>query len=358
MTTHIPLPEWTDLIAAALSLPPDEDALSKSWRGQDNAAIWYSRGSWVLAAVAKQLAQSKTASPLKFWIPDYFCNQSTVALREVGAKLVFYPIGEDLVPDWQRCDAMAKEEQPDIFLAVHYFGRPMDMARARQFCDSHEALLFEDAAHVLRPLPGMCGEADISLFCPHKTLPIPDGAVLMERQAGAFPAPSGRAPGAGSWMLKRAVQKLLPMSLLRSRNRRQAPEFTADPPLLPLPATPMMSASAGRMLMKVRPRLGQIDEARRRNAQMICARVTQMKLPLRTVFNSDGDGGFAPYRLVLQAPSPKQAANAYRVLIDAGFPAGTWPDLPPEVYADPTNHEWAIRYRQSLILLPVFHGAI
>jgi hypothetical protein len=358
MTTHTPSPEWMDLIAAALKPLPDEDALSEPWRHQGRTAVWYSRGAWVLAAVAEQLAQANSGSPPHFWIPDYFCNQSTAALRETGAKLVFYPVDESLMPDWQRCEAMAGETPPDIFLAVHYFGRPVDMARARIFCDANDALLFEDAAHVLRPLDRLGVDADFTLFCPHKTLPIPDGAVLIERHAGTCPAPSGRTPAAGAWMTKRAVQKLLPAGMLRLRNRRQAPQYTADPEFLKLPATPMMSAPAQRMLMRIHPRLEQIDGARRHHARIVAETVAKMNLPLMPVFDTGGDGGFTPYRLVLKAPSATEANDAYNALAEAGFPVESWPDLPPEVTASPAKHNWAVYYRQCLIFLPVFSAKI
>jgi hypothetical protein len=358
MTMHVALPRWTDLIAAALKPLPDEDALSEPWRIQGRTTVWYSRGAWVLAAVAEQIAQANDGAPPHFWIPDYFCNQSTAALRETNAKLIFYPVDENLSPDWPRCDALADEIRSDVFLAVHFFGRPADMARARVFCDANDALLFEDAAHVLRPLAGMATEADISLFCPHKSLPIPDGAVLIERHAGTCPAPSGRAPGVGGWMAKRALQKLTPAGLLRSRNRRQAPPYAADPEFLRLPATPMMSASAQRILMRAQPHLAQVDAARRRHAGVLRKTIDKMGLALTPVFGTEGEEGFAPYRLVLKAQSPTAANDAYGALVEAGFPVGTWPDLPPEVTSNPTAHEWALHFRQHLIFLPVFSGVI
>jgi hypothetical protein len=358
MTTHAPLPEWTDLIAAAQKPAPDGDNLAAPWRHQGETAIWYSRGTWILAAVAEQLRRAKSGAPPIFWLPDYFCNQSTAALRDTRAKLVFYPIDAYLAPDWQRCEALATDTSPDVFLAVHYFGRPVDMARARAFCDANDALLFEDAAHVLRPLDTMGGQADLTLFCPHKTLPISDGAVLIERHAGTCPVPSGRAPGVGAWMTKRAVQKLLPTAMVRHRNRRQAPGFDIDPDFLQLPATPMMSGAAQRMVVKAGARIERIDEQRRRNARAVAETVAKMKLPLAPVFGTQGDAGFAPYRLVLEAPNTADAVDAYDVLVQAGFPVGTWPDLPPEVSGNPAEHQCAVHYRQSLIFLPIFSDTI
>jgi hypothetical protein len=358
MTTHVALPRWMDLIAAALKPLPDEDALSGPWRRQGRAAVWYSRGAWVLAAVAEQIARANNGAPPHFWMPDYFCNQSTAALRETNARLIFYPVDENLSPDWPRCDTMAEEIRSDVFLAVHFFGRPADMVRARVFCDANDALLFEDAAHVLRPLAGMATEADISLFCPHKSLPIPDGAVLIERHVGTCPAPLGRAPGVGGWMAKRALQKLSPTGLLRSRNRRQAPPYAADPEFLPLPATPMMSAPAQRILMRAQPHLEQIDAARRRHAGVLAEIINKMGLALTPVFGTEGGGGFAPYRLVLKAQGTAAANDAYEALVEAGFPVNTWPDLPPEVTSNPAEHRWALHFRQCLIFLPVFSDTI
>src|SRR5690606_12104198 len=54
---------------------------------------------------------------------------------------------------------------------------------ARQFCDRHGALLFEDAVHVLRPVGAIGTAGDFVAYSPRKYFDIPDGGILAVRGA-------------------------------------------------------------------------------------------------------------------------------------------------------------------------------
>ncbi|MBT7942570.1 MAG: hypothetical protein HN719_04350, partial [Alphaproteobacteria bacterium] len=129
MTTMAPLPEWRDLTALLPGRATGDDELAAPWRRGDEAALWFSRGAWALAALVRWW-QGEGDRPARLWLPDYFCNASTEAARDAGAELVFYPVGEDLHPQWPALRALARSAPPDLFVAVHYFGHAADCRTA------------------------------------------------------------------------------------------------------------------------------------------------------------------------------------------------------------------------------------
>ena len=80
MTTTVPLPDWRDLTALAGGRAPDDEALAAPWRQGDEAAVWFSRGAWALAALVHWWRGAFDRRP-RLWLPDYFCNQSTAPAR-------------------------------------------------------------------------------------------------------------------------------------------------------------------------------------------------------------------------------------------------------------------------------------
>ena len=45
--------------------------------------------------------------------------------------------------------------------------------------------------------------------------------------------------------------------------------------------------------------------------------------------------------------------NFFEQMIELGCPVESWPDLPPEVIADPGCHKYAGQLRKTTVLLPV-----
>ena len=45
--------------------------------------------------------------------------------------------------------------------------------------------------------------------------------------------------------------------------------------------------------------------------------------------------------------------KVYYLLNGMGIPAQTWPDLPPEVKENPSQHEIALKLRRSVLTLPI-----
>lgn len=187
MTTLAPLPSWSNLLRAAVRRAPSVaqlEQMAEPWNVRGDTAGWLSRSAWSLALIAIWRQRQTKRSTLVAWIPDFFCNTSLAPLRATGARLRFYPLDAGMQPDFDACRSLAATESPDLFVLVHYFGRPNAGTAAREFCAASGTWLVEDAAHVLGPTGSIGGWGDFVLYSPHKHLPIPDGAVLVARPSG------------------------------------------------------------------------------------------------------------------------------------------------------------------------------
>lgn len=352
MSTAAPLPQLAGLLAAVCSAVPEGDALAAPWRPAEprpRHARWFSRSAFALAAlVAQRRAASGGANPV-LWLPDYFCNQSSGPARLAGAHVVHYPISWELEPDWAACRQLAAARTPDLFVLVHYFGRPADGAAARTFCDAVGAALIEDAAHVLIPVGGIGAQGAAVFYSPHKLFALPDGALLLSREALEVTMPSV-SPSPWPWLIRRLLQTAMPRATRAAAIRRRLPEFDRDPPFVTLPAT----SAPSRLTLSLMTRIDPAAEAatRRRNADLWAAALAG-RTDLRRILDSKPG---APYRFVAEA-TEESAAALYNGFRARGCPVESWPDLAPEVLADPARHAVAIGLRRRLLFLPV-HSAV
>lgn len=114
-------------------------------------------------------------------IPSYICNVILSPLNYLGVKACYYNVGRDLMPDIGDIRSKINKTVKAV-LAVNYFGFPTDIQGIKQLCSENGLFYIEDNAHGFlsryqdRPL-GSYG--DVSIFSFRKTLPVPNGAVLM-----------------------------------------------------------------------------------------------------------------------------------------------------------------------------------
>jgi hypothetical protein len=357
VTTTAPLPDWRDLKALMGGRGLDDDALAAPWRRGDEATLWFSRGAWALAALVHWWQGTFSRRP-RLWLPDYFCNQSTVPARNVGADLVFYSVGRDLLPRWPALRAMSQSAPPDLIVVVHYFGQAGEMGAAAAFCGETGALMIEDAAHALGPASGIGEHGDFVLYCPHKTLAVSDGALLLARDRSAaadlFQAAAGlgqMSPAPWPWLARRLVQKSLPGALLGARIRRTGPAFAADPAFAALPLTPALSPFGRRLLAGAGAKLVAAGQYRRHNEEILRRAYDVAGAGAQPFFAAPPD---APYRFVLDCGGgAHDAEDRFQALRLRGCPVETWPDLAPEVLAEPERHADALALRRRLLFLPV-----
>ncbi|MAU63841.1 MAG: glycosyltransferase [Flavobacteriaceae bacterium] len=180
-----PLPNLKDFFSPLKKRIHNEKEILKPWIKEGEKAGWLSRSAWSFVLIAlwkrNQVVENRK---INIWIPDYFCNSSIELLRKTEQNIFFYRIKKDMEPDYSDCREMALKNPPDIFLFVHYFGKPLDSANAKQFCANYNSWLIEDAVHVLVPKGTIGKHGDFVLYSPHKIFPIPNGAILVVRKKG------------------------------------------------------------------------------------------------------------------------------------------------------------------------------
>jgi len=117
-------------------------------------------------------------------VPNYHSGNETSAMRAAGVNIRFYPILRDLQPDLEALERLCGPETRALYV-IHFMGWPQPMNRLVEFCRARGLLLIEDCALSFlsefegRPL-GSFGE--YAVYCLYKTLPIPNGAVLVQNR--------------------------------------------------------------------------------------------------------------------------------------------------------------------------------
>lgn len=378
--TQSPLPSYRALLNLLFPNFNNNKNFLKYWHRECEVSFWLSRSAWSLALIAQLRKKEKQGEKVNFWIPDYFCNNSLAVLRNTGCTIIFYPIQENLEPDILACKKMINSNNsPDIFLIVHYFGKPVLVNTFFEFCKRHNSWLVEDAAHVLRPVKGIGESGDFVLYSPHKLLPLPDGAVLVARPNGPSALQNNIIP---KYFLTRKPAHLL--AELRSLRRTSLFGKIAFSPLLWLCKkilqklgitnfvkrpfyelseenndiifkSPKISWLSLRILSKISHDLYNYALHRERN-QMLWDEYFESTGQMNDHRLLKGlrasSVNWTPY-LAMYKGDEKIIYQVYKELKPENFLPSTWPDLPPEVIADQLFHSIAIRLRHTQFFLPV-----
>src|SRR5688572_2482133 len=115
--------------------------------------------------------------------PDYNSGNEILAMRAAGASIRYCPVRGDMTLDPDDVERYCQIHNPDLLYVIHYAGWPQPMPALVDLCRRRGMLLVEDCALSLlsemdgRPL-GSFG--DWSVFCLYKTLPLPNGALLVQ----------------------------------------------------------------------------------------------------------------------------------------------------------------------------------
>ncbi|EMF83265.1 FemAB domain protein [Leptospira weilii serovar Topaz str. LT2116] len=364
MHLMVPLPSWGSLFSVLSFKNIDRKSISKTWASSSDISLWFSKSAWSLLAVAVWKRIRSGQQEIIFWLPDYFCNSSLFVLRSWGVKFVFYPIQRNREPDYRACKELLKSNTIDVFVLVHYFGKPSDSNRAFEFCKGKNAILIEDAAHVLKPIKGIGEKADFVLYSPHKHLPISDGAILIVRNSGPsnvcwdirdedqinrtlkkhYEQVGNTKFFSTKWLLKRLLQKL------GFRNRRNLNvEFLSDLST-EIVSYPFFSLSAKKMLNVLVPRLSDIARQKTR-IQKVWDEILLNRYKFYTDRSSEN---WIPYLSEYYFDGMIDTAKSmFKALLKDGLPVSTWPDLPPEIRNEPQSHLNAIELRNSRLFLSI-----
>src|ERR1051326_2920211 len=117
-------------------------------------------------------------------VPDYHSGNEVAAIRAAGATIVYYPILRNLEPDMDALSRLAKLN-PRVIYVIHYLGWPQPMKEIEALCRKRGSILIEDCALSLLSGPGgkpLGAYGDYSIFCLYKTLPVPNGGLLVQNR--------------------------------------------------------------------------------------------------------------------------------------------------------------------------------
>lgn len=115
-------------------------------------------------------------------MPDYHSGVEVWAVRAAGASVRYYHMRRNLEPDLDEIRELSKSNARVLYL-IHYFGWPQPVQEMRELCRERGMLLIEDCA--LSMLSEADGQplgtfGDYSIFCLYKTLPVPNGGLLVQ----------------------------------------------------------------------------------------------------------------------------------------------------------------------------------
>ena len=376
MLTQAPLPKFRSILLAFFSLKSNiSETILSPWVKQGEVAGWFSRSSWSLAQISQWKATYTRNKVVYIWLPEYFCNSALAPLRELNVNLCFYPVTNSMEPDYEACREMRQTIQMDLFVLVHYFGRPISAASAKDFCSKNEAWLIEDATHVLRRAPGIGKYGDFIIFSPHKTISIPDGALLVVCPSGPAKLGSGLMNEFGEpnnwsrkldtniafystklhviyWVFKRILQKI-GVSGRSSNTLFIEPYPSLESSFTPNLIGPVMSLFSIKLLNQQILDMHNYARVRKRNLIHWQGIFEKLNPSINLAYESSSED-WAPYLAAFKL-NPIDAEDEFNNLKSLSIPAITWPDLPPEVLENRDIYDVSYLLRHSYIFFPLHH---
>ncbi|MDE5977652.1 MAG: GNAT family N-acetyltransferase [Turicibacter sp.] len=200
------------------------DAKNSLWCKEDQMEIFTHR-SWVSIYMILQYIKNQTGKFPVIYVPELYCYD-TINQIEPMAKIVYYKITRDLLPDFKECAKWAKVNPPDVFVFVHFFGNVYNASEAKVFCENSNSILIEDAAHVLLPVKKVGRYGHFTIYSPWKLYGIIDGAILIINKKAKFKKPVEEVKKdleliqndfldvpekmLHVWKLKKIMQKIIP----------------------------------------------------------------------------------------------------------------------------------------------------
>jgi hypothetical protein len=127
-------------------------------------------------------ALEATRGPLTVIAPDYHSGNEVLAIRAAGATIRFAHVDREMRLDPQQVAWLCDRYRPSVLFVIHYLGWPQPIQELAQLCRTRGIVLVEDCA--LSLLSHAHGRAlgrfgDFAVFCLYKTVPVPNGAILV-----------------------------------------------------------------------------------------------------------------------------------------------------------------------------------
>ncbi|MCW7497037.1 peptidoglycan bridge formation glycyltransferase FemA/FemB family protein [Leptospira levettii] len=359
------LPNFIDILRSFFLHKFNERKIVDIWLKGDEIPYWFSKSAWSLRAIASFRIRLHKTSKINIWLPSYFCNETLIPLRDLGTNLFFYQLDSENNPILPNQAFIDSTNKPDLFIAVHYFGQPANLIESVSFCKKWNTWLIEDAAHVLKAVPGVGDFGDFIIYSPHKHLAIPDGALMLFRGGGPSQIDTGEcnlalfsevladlAKNEGNssseayiWILKRVLQ------LIGFRKINRKSDFLIKRPSFEqVSQNPRMSIIGKRLIPFELKRIDELEKIREEIT-------IKWNVILKYFFNFSNFelslSRFSRYLACFRFANKFEAEKAYMELFKSELPVLTWPNLPQEVLDDSTSHNSAIEERLTRIFLPI-----
>ncbi|UCC98842.1 MAG: DegT/DnrJ/EryC1/StrS aminotransferase family protein [Phycisphaerales bacterium] len=154
--------------------------------GGDSVGAWFEKEQVFYAHKARVGIRwacdlLKLGEGQKILTPAYNCGSEISPLLNCGASVTLYRVDKEGQLDLEDLHKRYCSQTKAVYV-THYFGFPQPTASIRQFCDERQIPLIEDCALSLFSCDGeakLGSSGDISIFNFPKTLPVPDGGMVL-----------------------------------------------------------------------------------------------------------------------------------------------------------------------------------
>jgi hypothetical protein len=152
--------------------------------------------------------------------PDYFSGNEVLAIQAAGAAIHYAHVDRCMQLDPAEIERLFERHHPDALFVIHYLGWAQPIQALAALCRRHGVVLVEDCALSLlsesggQPL-GTFG--DYAVFCLYKSVPVPNGALLVANASSPQPLAGTRLRAAGPPSVLGRIAELLALRL-RSRS--------------------------------------------------------------------------------------------------------------------------------------------
>ena len=354
---YIPTSPFLD-ISQAISAFRRVSYADQTWQIlPEDRVVWFSRGRWALNELVLGFAKPNIRASKTILIPEYFCNSALLPLRKSGINLCFYKIDTQLEPDIDYLDTIIKTGvKPDVLLFVHYFGIPLNLEPALNWCNKHGVLLVEDAAHTITPVPGIGGYSCPVIYTPWKFFNLLEGALLVlpQKLKGVledFSSKKGYSIDFWKWLAKRVTYTLTGRMKLSLHGLRKIDKKTfAKNGLSPFLGSSLCSSPFIAIITQLEGKLERCRVIRERNFRCLNNIFSGKNFEAEPIFKILPNK-FGPYLYPLRIRNGR-TVEIMALLNRRGISAHPWPDLSPEVL-NASSFPIANILRKEVLTLPV-----
>lgn len=316
---------------------------------------WVPSGSWAVYTRVKNglravLDDLDRDGPVL--LPSYAPGGVAWAALDAGFDVRYYPVSEDLSLPLDAVRGRFETVDPAVVVFIHFFGFvDHSFDELREAASDRGALVVEDCARGLFSrdddgrLLGSTG--DVALYCLHKTLPAPNGGLVVAGERD-LPDPSGTRSerwtavrcGCATALETAGLQLSYTTPVLE--NGKHDPSTVAPSPELEAP---------GGLSMRAIERSDPETVAEIRLSRYRDLRERLVEADVRVVTPAAGDGA-VPYGVAILADSETQRTDLYAELYERRLPGQvlTWP--PVHRHAEVSGHDGALALRRRLVVLP------